>query len=329
MMRWPRETRERGQVLVVFTLALLVIVAMTGLVLDGGSTFVQRRDQQNVADAAAMAGAYAYLNTGTSAAATSAAAQIATANGYTPGSGGVVVDVRVGPDTDDTDECDDSDDDDDYGACDGTTVIVTVTKPHANAFSGLLGFASWDVTTTATAIAGAPNGAVGAMPIIFNQKAFETGKTPANEKSYDEPGTGPQDVPQNDVQFNWTVFCTATGNPCNGNSNTVRQIIDGNGTSTVVTLGMDIGPLNAGAHADLFSALANHVPADFPVAVVDDEGKMVGWAVFHLTGSIGGSTKQIRGYFVSPVRTGQLKIVTGVSQTGTSAFGAYVVQLIN
>ena len=50
--------------LVIFSLCLVAIIAMTGLVIDGGMTFVQKREQQNVADAAALAGAYAYVNSG-------------------------------------------------------------------------------------------------------------------------------------------------------------------------------------------------------------------------------------------------------------------------
>src|SRR3954453_9668566 len=89
-----RPTRhERGQVLVIFALALIAIVAMTGLVLDGGSTFVQRRDQQNVADAAALAAAYSYATTGSTSAATAAAQSIATANGYASGAQGTTVSV--------------------------------------------------------------------------------------------------------------------------------------------------------------------------------------------------------------------------------------------
>ena len=55
---------EDGQMLVIFSLCLVAIIAMTGLVIDGGMTFVQKREQQNVADAAALAGAYAYVNSG-------------------------------------------------------------------------------------------------------------------------------------------------------------------------------------------------------------------------------------------------------------------------
>ena len=55
--------------------------------------------------------------------------------------------------------------------------------------------------------------------------------------------------------------------------------------------------------------LSNHIGEEFPVPIVDDNGDMIGWASFHLTGSVGGSVKEIRGYFVSPVNKKSLKIV--------------------
>lgn len=48
---------EEGQVLVMVALMMLGVVSVVGLVSDGGLVFVQRRDLQNVADAAAAAGA--------------------------------------------------------------------------------------------------------------------------------------------------------------------------------------------------------------------------------------------------------------------------------
>ena len=92
----------------------------------------------------------------------------------------------------------------------------------------------------------------------------------------------------------------------------------------------DIGPLNAGAHATLFSDLADLVGTEhneFPVAIVNDDGTMVGWAMFHLTGSVGGSTKQIRGYFVSPVNRGVLKVIQGAGAGGN--YGDTTVHLTN
>lgn len=303
---------ERGQMLVIFALVLIVMIAMTGLVIDGGDTFAQRRDMQNAADSAAMAGAYSYVNTSSSGSAIAAGQANAAVNGYTNDTNGVSVTITVtdsGPN--------------------GTTVKADVTGPHRNYFSGIFGMPTWTVSTTATALGGEANGAMGAMPLIFNTKAVpDLGFGPGTARAYDEPGTGSQDVPQTATSFNWTVYCTANGNPCNANSNTVNDLINGNGTSTVVKLIDAIGPLNAGAHTSLFSDLANKVGKSYPVGVVDNTGKLVGWASFFIEGSVGGSTKQIRGYFEGPTNKKELRIVQngGSSSGGT---GAYSVRLVN
>lgn len=298
---------DRGQVLALFAISLVAIVGMTGLVIDGGMTYVQRRDQQNTTDAAAMAGAYAYVNGGTVSDAANAAAA---ANGVTAGADGAVVTVSTAA-----------------GAGGGQTVTVSITKPHRNYFAGIMGFSTWDVSTTATAFGGFPNGAIGAMPLLFNEEAFPHGVGPSREMVFNEPGTGDEDVPQDAGQFNWTVYCTAHGNPCNGDSSTVDALINDRGTSTVVDLADAIGPLNAGAHATLFSDLARYVGGEFPVSIVNDEGEMQGWAMLHITGSVGGSTKQIRGYFVSPVNVGSLVVVQGAGRGGN--YGDTAVRLVN
>ena len=48
---------DEGQVLVMVALMMVGVVSVVGLVADGGLVFAQRRDLQNVADAAAAAGA--------------------------------------------------------------------------------------------------------------------------------------------------------------------------------------------------------------------------------------------------------------------------------
>ena len=68
---------ERGQILIMFTLAILVIVGILGLVLDGGAAYAQRRAEQGVADLSSMAGATAYLSTQGDVATKSAAADAA------------------------------------------------------------------------------------------------------------------------------------------------------------------------------------------------------------------------------------------------------------
>ena len=129
---------------------------------------------------------------------------VAAANGYVNGSNDTTVTVSFG----------------------ANTITVDVTRPHRNYFSGVLGFNSWNVSTTATVLAGWPNGAYGAMPLIFNQEAFND---PANRnaespRSFSEPGTGSEDVPTGTSQFNWTVFGTAEGNSDNENTRVVRDL---------------------------------------------------------------------------------------------------------
>ncbi len=77
--------REPGQIIVIFALALVVIVAMVGLVLDGGSTFAQRRTQQNAADLAALAGPMTTCSTGIRWPRRLAARSVAARNGFTDG----------------------------------------------------------------------------------------------------------------------------------------------------------------------------------------------------------------------------------------------------
>lgn len=305
----PRRA-EGGQVIVIFALALVSIVGIAGLVLDGGDTFLQRRSLQNAADTAAVAGAYAFANTSHPSISEGWAEQTAATNGYTDGVDGVRVDVKVNP------------------GPHGATVIVEVSKPHRNTFSGVLGFTSWGVSATATAIAGKPNGVYGLMPVIFNVKTFDHhGFGPANERAFDEPGNGSNDIPLTATSFNWTVFCTAGGNSCNASSSVVRDLVNGHGSTIEVTLGDHINPLNAGAHTTLFSDLVQWVGDEFPVAIVNDSGKLMGFAVFHMTGSVGGGSKQIRGYFVTKNDPNFRIDPNGTG--GTSVFGAYLVKLTN
>jgi Flp pilus assembly protein TadG len=316
-----RRSGERGQVLIVFVIAIFAIIGMVGLVLDGGSAYAQRRDEQNVADIAAVAGATAYLNTAGNAtakatAADAAAHALAVANGYTHGANGVVVNVQVA------------------SSSLAATVQVDITKPHRNNFAAIMGMATWPVSVTATALSSEnPNAANGAMPLLFNGEAFPGAI--CNEdlggcvpEVYQLPGTGNEDVPQDATQFNWTIFCTASGNPCNANSDGVRDLIDGNGSSTTVSIGDDIGPLNAGSHTTLFNALESYVGGTFPVPIVDDDGDMLGFAYFKLLAVEGSSDKVIRGYFISPVNGEQL-VVNPNAGEATLDTGVYKITLTN
>jgi hypothetical protein len=313
---------ERGQIVILFVLAIFVIVGVVGVVLDGGGAYAMRRQEQSVADLSAMAGATAFLNTpglwpAKNAAAEAAARAIATQNGFTDGVKDAKVVVRIA------------------NAFVASNVTVDLTGVHTNNFAAILGMPTWDVSVTATALASDhPNGAIGAMPLLFNQEAFPgavcdeeaTGCTP---EVYQLPGGGNEDVPQDATQFNWTVFC-ARGhvNNCNADSRSVDDIINGGGNATTIYVNDDIGPLNAGVHNTLFTDLADHIGEAFPVPIVDDAGQMVGFGYFKLLGVEGKSDKVIRGYFVSPINGTKL-VVSPTGGDPSLLTGVYNIRLVN
>jgi len=54
--RWIRARHERGQTLIIIAVALVGLLALAGLAIDGGNLFMKRRRAQNAADAGALAG---------------------------------------------------------------------------------------------------------------------------------------------------------------------------------------------------------------------------------------------------------------------------------
>ena len=55
--RLKRRRRDEGQVIVITALVMVVLLAMTGLVIDVGRLYLAQRDLQKATDAAALAGA--------------------------------------------------------------------------------------------------------------------------------------------------------------------------------------------------------------------------------------------------------------------------------
>jgi hypothetical protein len=99
---------ERGQVLVIFAGALVLILAVAALVFDVGQNLLDRRTEQNVSDAAALAGAqymdvatYTYHGFCSGASPTmpavKAACDLAAESGYVDGTNGRTVRVDIPP----------------------------------------------------------------------------------------------------------------------------------------------------------------------------------------------------------------------------------------
>jgi Flp pilus assembly protein TadG len=338
LMSTPRHENERGQILVLFTLALVTMLAMVGLILDGGDTFAQRRDQQGGADLAAMAGANAYLNSyhttpdvGTAtAAAISAAKAAATRNGYTGGTNGATVDVSVNL------------------LSAGASVQVAISAPHNNTFSRVIGFNQWTVSTDATALTGTIDTAVGAAPWTMSIEAFKS-PTWDQPKDYGETNG---DYPTSALDIAWTDFNGSN----NVNTNEVSNIING---TRVVTATFDfeqyLGQHNQGNHTALYGDVQQYLagkPVPVPIVGPPDppatectnpaghpDGCFKGWAMFHIVSATGGSQKNIRGYFLPdgfqryPLTVGECTPEQQANnQCGlidVNYFGSYVVRLVD
>lgn len=87
--------KERGQILVLFAGGLILLLLIAALAFDVGMMLVERRDEQNAADAAALAGArYVLTNT---AQAETAARDIAAMNGFVDSDPNEIVNVYIPP----------------------------------------------------------------------------------------------------------------------------------------------------------------------------------------------------------------------------------------
>ena len=80
--RFRRCQEERGQILLLMALLLTVFIGLVGLTVDAGFLYAQRRQAQNGADAAALAGAQRLWEGGSQAQSIAAAFSYADDNGY-------------------------------------------------------------------------------------------------------------------------------------------------------------------------------------------------------------------------------------------------------
>ncbi len=138
--RWLRRFRlasrrdgERGQSLVVWALALVVLIGMAGLTLDGSNTLENRRKLQNAADAAALAGAYDLPGSTTQA--KTDATQWLTKNNF--GSAGDSATITTGTTNFSND-----------------TITVQLTRTVPYSLARVLGLTSATVTATAKVVIG-------------------------------------------------------------------------------------------------------------------------------------------------------------------------------
>lgn len=126
---------SRGQVLPIFALSLVALLGAAALAFDAGLLYVERRDQQNAADAAALAGAH-YLP-GAPGDARTAALLLAEKNGYAAGRVTVTTPYAwSGMST---------------GDHSASFINVEISETRPSFFASVLGFLDWNVSARAVA----------------------------------------------------------------------------------------------------------------------------------------------------------------------------------
>jgi hypothetical protein len=136
-----RGPEERGQVLAIFAGGVLALLLAAALAFDGGMVLLEKRDQQNAADAAAIAGAR-FLPRAPSVAISRSAA-IATANGFSDGLDTADVDITVGSWSPNGGFVP-------AGGSGAIEVVIGSTRPAI--FAGVVGKTGWDVSSRAIAV---------------------------------------------------------------------------------------------------------------------------------------------------------------------------------
>ena len=299
-----RSADERGQILALFGLSLFVMVAMAGLAVDAGGTFAQRRDQQIAADLAALAAANDYLINGNEAIAIARAEAVTAENGFHDWAS-----TRRPWTSRSTRPT----------ASRSRSMSIRRTRTRSWASSAC---PSLDVSTSASALAGFPDTGAGIGPFIFSIGAFEDDGTPKYQTNVDFGETN-GDVPTAPMDLAWTNYGTG-----NVNSSEVSDIISGaTSIDRQLDYGQYIGQENNGNHATLFGDVDTYLSGvDMPVAVVDNNGNFMGWAMFHVT-SADQSSKHVRGYFLSSFTGARLQVTSCSHNACPRYLGAYVLKL--
>lgn len=155
VLRSVADRKEKGQVLVLVALGLLVLVGVVALAVDGGYVYRERRSMQNAADAGALAGAYEICHGDhESEAATRDAAEERAWDYAVDKNGANDAEILISSDM--------------------ITVTVTVSETVPTFFARVLGFPQVDVRAEAAAICGRASSAGLVWPIGYPMNSWET-----------------------------------------------------------------------------------------------------------------------------------------------------------
>jgi hypothetical protein len=300
---------QSGQATVLTVLFLVVLVGITGAVLDVGAWFRGDRDLQADSDAAALAGAQFLPED--PAAATAAAVQYGDKNGGGVDTGDVSITSKTLP---------------------GDTIVVDTERNVDGVFTGLFGIESVEVHGHAAARAGNPSSALWVAPIVVNEKhpMLTCSPRPCFGQStmleyHHLKANGPSG-PDGPGSFG---FINLIGNENPGTSDLRDQILRG------FDKYMDVGTYNART-GNPFSAIKDALDARmgeemlFPVyrkltgTGSNAKYDIIGWVGFVITSmNLSGNNEKFYGYFTRVIWEGIMS-----EDPTTPDFGVRIVALV-
>jgi len=342
-----RSSDQRGGVLVLVALAMVVLIGFAALVIDIGHLLVVRNELHNSADAAALAGAsYLYpqippsspsppawetattqatiaigLNKSDGVTVTPGTVQVGywdfasppPGPTYTLKSTGI---TPIGPDY--------------YAA-----VQVTVTKNVRNFFAPVIGIDTSDVSATATAVMASPGKAFegSLMPFAISEEAKKQLEFNQEFAIGDSDVNGVKNCTHNGIPVmcgQWTTLLENEGNP--NSQSWINGLITGTNSSPPLSIGDPImivpGQRNSGykeveqnliGHTVLLPVVKSLDPSepDIPDSNIADDRNITGFVCFYISDVIKhGIESYITGHMVSSCSAG------GTSGIGPN-YGAY------
>jgi Flp pilus assembly protein TadG len=285
---------DRGAIAVIVALMMTVLLGFLAIAVDMGALYVERRQLQNGADAAAFAVA---CHRGTAAQDAALATSMAGLNANDGKSAATVTALSGGQVQVDTSTLN----------TDGTTALPLTFAP-------VLGVSSSTVRASATAACGHPTGGTAMLPIVFSYCSFAA-QTGGGLPSSTQPRT--------------ILFAASDGTSCTGRSgNTVPggfnwTTTDGNGCSTTTAIGTPV-------YSDPGKSISKGCD---PASVALIQGKTILLPLFEQSGGNGANAYYIpsgyaaftvTGYFFGKGRAGGYSWNPGCSQPDYCITGYFV-----
>lgn len=292
---------EKGSAIVLVALAMVALLCIAGLAIDGSMLYMTKSKLQKVANAAALSGAQELTNSGEKVTK-------------------VVNDILAAHTESDSFE--------DLAILEGKKVRVALSKRMPLSFSGLLGFEFVDVKAAAAASIAPMGRAVGAAPLGIDQsipleyykeyklKTDSTGVSSGNFGVLALGGSGARTYEEN-LKFGYQeeikvgdVLSTETGNIAGKTISVVNELVKG-----CTYLPENIGDRNC-SRIILIPVYKEYNKTSNQLKSVE----VTGFAYFYITQPMSSNDTSITGMFIE--RAG-----TGFYEEGSPDKGAYVIRL--